>query len=126
MPLLTGNVCLSASYGDGVFFCSAERTGEMYFNQMEFGQRIKEQRNKMGLTQKELALRLNIGHIHMNSIECGRKGCSIDLILELSELFNVSTDYLLKGQINTNVETKELLLEMRDNLELLLSKMGEK
>ena len=126
MPLLTGNVCLSASYGDGVFSCSAERTGEMYFNQVEFGQRIKEQRNRMGLTQEELALRLNIGHIHMNSIECGRKGCSIDLILELSELFNVSTDYLLKGQINTNVETKELLLEMRDNLELLLSKMGEK
>ena len=98
----------------------------MYFNQVEFGQRIKEQRTKMGLTQEELAFRLNIGHIHMNSIECGRKGCSIDLILELSELFNVSTDYLLKGQINTNVETKELLLEMRDNLELLLSKMGEK
>ena len=98
----------------------------MYFNQAEFGQRIKELRTMKGLTQEELAYRLNIGHVHMNSIECGRKGCSIDLILELSELFNVSTDYLLKGQVNTTGEMKEVVREMRDNLDALLAKMIER
>ena len=98
----------------------------MYFNQVEFGKRIREQRSKMGLTQSELANRLNIGHIHMNSIECGRRGCSIDLIIDLSEILNVTTDYLLKGSITTNSDVKKSLMEMKDNLDFLLSKMEEK
>ena len=78
----------------------------MYFNQGEFGARIKEERNRMHMTQEELAQELNIGHVHMNSIENGRKGCSIDLLLELSELFDVSTDYLLTGRSHSDKDTK--------------------
>ena len=78
----------------------------MYFNQVEFGARIKEERNRLHMTQEELAQELNIGYVHMNSIENGRKGCSIDLLLELSELFDVSTDYLLTGRSHSDKDTK--------------------
>ena len=121
--LLTGNAYLSASYGDEVFSCSAERTGEMYFNQMEFGQRIKEQRNKMGLTQEELALRLNIGHEHMNKIERGKRGCSIDILLELSEVFGVSTDYLLTGKRAGDESIRDSVENVMDELSSLLARI---
>ncbi len=95
----------------------------MYFNQMEFGKRIKEERNRIGLTQEELAYRLNIGHVHMNSIEKGRKGCSIDLLLELSELLNVSTDYLLTGRIRSGKELKEQLGDVIASLDAIIKKI---
>ena len=126
MPLLTGNVCLSASYGDGVFSCSAERAGEMYFNQVEFGQRIKEQRTKMGLTQEELAFRLNIGHEHMNKIERGKRGCSIDIILELSEVLGVSTDYLLTGKKADDESIRDSVENIMDELSSILARIDGK
>jgi transcriptional regulator with XRE-family HTH domain len=83
---------------------------EMYFNQVEFGKRIKEERNRLQMTQEDLAQELNIGYVHMNGIENGRKGCSIDLLLEIAEVLDVSTDYLLTGRLSggTNTAKKKL------------------
>ena len=92
----------------------------MYFNQVEFGQRIKELRTGKGWTQEELAGELNIGHVHMNSIERGRKGCSIDLLLELAECFDVSTDYLLTGKEHCSRQTGERLQHVMDDLAAII------
>ncbi len=93
---------------------------DMYFNQVEFGLRIKEERNRLGLTQEELAEQLNIGPVHVYNIESGRKGCSIDLLLEFAELFEVSTDYLLTGRRNDNAKIREHLQGAIDDLEEIL------
>ena len=98
----------------------------MYFNQVEFGQRIKEQRNRMGLTQEELALRLNISHEHMNKIERGRRGCSIDILLELSEILGVSTDYLLAGRQADHASIRESVENVMDELSSLLARIDGK
>ncbi len=97
----------------------------MYFNQVEFGLRIKAERNRLKMTQEQLALELNISHVHMNRMETGKEGCSIDLLLELSEIFDVSTDYLLKGQLPSNAKTKRQLQEVMDQLEDILQKMKD-
>ena len=110
-------------------FCSPQPGGkdkDMYFNQVEFGQRIKEERNRLGLTQEELAEQLNIGPVHVYNIESGRKGCSIDLLLEFAELFEVSTDYLLTGKGNMNAEIREHLQGAIDELEGLLQGISRK
>ena len=96
----------------------------MYFNQVEFGQRIKEQRNRMGLTQEELALRLNISHVHMNRMEKGKEGCSIDLLLEIAELFGVSTDYLLMGRLSSSAEIKDDLQDVLGSLEDIIRRIS--
>ena len=57
------------------------------------------------MSQAEVAEKLNIGTKHYGHIEQGSKGCSIDLLLELSEILQVSTDYLLKGR-STNREAE--------------------
>ncbi len=98
----------------------------MYFDQIEFGKRIKEERNRIHITQEELALQLNIGHVHMNSIENGRRGCSIDLLLDLSEIFGVSTDYLLTGKTLSNKETMIRLQGVLEDLEFILQDLGRK
>ena len=69
----------------------------MYFDQEAFGKRLKELRNIKGMTQEELAEKLNISREHLGRIERGKYGCSIDLLIELSFTLNASTDYLLLG-----------------------------
>ena len=102
----------------------SRRKGQnMYFNQVEFGKRIKEERNRLGLTQEELAEQLYISHVHMNRIEKGKEGCSIDLLLELSECFGVSTDYLLTGRMLSAGEVKGHLQDVLDDLAGILRKM---
>ena len=70
----------------------------MYFNQVEFGQRMKEARKLAGMTQEELAEVLGIDKNHVSRLERGAKACSIDLLVEISGVLRVSTDYLLTGK----------------------------
>ena len=69
----------------------------MYFEPKEFGKRMKEAKNRKGLTQERLAEMLGVDRLHVNRLEKGAKACSIDLLIDISQLLDVSTDYLLKG-----------------------------
>ena len=90
------------------------------FNQVEFGRRIKELRTDKGITQEELASELNISHEHMNKIERGRNGCSIDLLLDLSAYFEVSTDYLLKGEDANQMVARKSLQRILEELTVIV------
>ena len=69
----------------------------MYFDLVEFGRRLRELRKKRSLSQEQLAEELGISVSHYWHLEHGDKGCSIDLLLIIAEVFHVSTDYLLTG-----------------------------
>ena len=92
----------------------------MYFNQEEFGKRIREERKRIGLTQEEFARPLNIGYTHENNLEKGRRGCSIDLLLEMSAMFGVTTDYLLLGENPDQKKVKDKLMEISGELDALI------
>lgn len=79
---------------------------DMYFDQEAFGKRLKELRNIKGMTQEELAEKVNITREHLGRLERGKYGCSIDLLIELSYTLNASTDYLLLGEIRTATKTE--------------------
>ena len=57
--------------------------------------RIREQRKKMGITQREMAQRIGGGIRTVNDYERGVRQPSYARLLELARLFDVSTDYLL-------------------------------
>ena len=95
----------------------------MYFNQVEFGKRIRDERAKLGMTQEELADDLNISHGHLNKIEKGKEGCSIDLLLELADYFGVSTDFLLVGKRIDSMEIKARLKGVISNLSGVLKEI---
>lgn len=66
---------------------------------MEIGQRIKEYRAALGMTQEELADRLYISRQTVSNWENGRSYPDIHSLVMLSELFGVTLDTLVKGDI---------------------------
>ena len=60
------------------------------------GERIKEVREKNGLTQALLAKKLGISRSAVNAWEMGISVPSAQYLIELSRLFKVSTDYILE------------------------------
>ncbi len=70
----------------------------MNYNMKECGKRIRQLRVESGLTQEKAASELNIDRSFYNRIEMGKKGCSVDLLVQISALYRVSLDYLILGK----------------------------
>ena len=67
----------------------------MYFNQDDFGKRIQELRKNKGMIQEDLAPDLYISIEHLKKLETGKRRPSFELLVFISEYFDVSIDYLL-------------------------------
>lgn len=89
----------------------------MYFAQKEFGLRVKHLRREQRLTQEQLAAMLNISVEHLRKIELGKRGISIDLLLDLSNVLEVSSDFLLSGILRTTYSAKMLMAQIRELLD---------
>lgn len=62
------------------------------------GQRILLLRRGLGMSQAELARRLHISASAVGMYEQGRREPSLKGVVELSQVFGVSVDYLLTGR----------------------------
>ncbi len=65
--------------------------GEFY----DFGLRLKELRQTKRMTQKQVAERLKLGVSTVSGYENNTKTPSLETLIDLARLYNVSTDYLL-------------------------------
>lgn len=79
----------------------------MYFDSYATGKRIQHLRKANGVTQEELAIRLNISDRHLRNLERGEEAPSIDLFVEITAIFNSTLDYLILGK--TPSEQEELM-----------------
>ena len=70
--------------------------------------RIKNQRTSCSMTQSELARKLNITRSSVNAWEMGISTPSTAYVVELAQLFHVSTDYLLGLSTNINLDVSHL------------------
>lgn len=70
---------------------------------MILSEKIMELRKKKGWSQEELAEKLDISRQSVSKWESGASIPDIDRILALSRLFEVSTDYLLKDELQLDV-----------------------
>ena len=73
----------------------------MYYNTKASGARIRELRIAKNLTQDDLAEHMNVSHGYISFIESGKRGCSVDVLIALSNLFGVSLDYLVLGTVTS-------------------------
>ena len=64
---------------------------------MMLGQRIKEERENQNWTQDDLAEKINVSSQAISKWELATAYPDIDRLIQLSELFNVSLDSLIKG-----------------------------
>lgn len=70
----------------------------MYYN-TKGGARIRELRIAKNFTQDDLAEHMNVSHGYISFIESGKRGCSVDVLIALSNLFGVSIDYIVLGTV---------------------------
>ena len=64
---------------------------------MSFGDRLQALRRGTGMTQDEFAQQLNVSSQAVSKWESAQAQPDLDRIVALSELFAVTTDFLLKG-----------------------------
>jgi transcriptional regulator with XRE-family HTH domain len=74
---------------------------------MNLNEKIQKLRKDQGLSQEQLAEQLHVTRQAVSKWETGEGLPDIENILQLSELFGVSVDYLLKNQPTAQGETNE-------------------
>lgn len=80
----------------------------------DFGQRIKELRNKKGITQYQLAEMTGIDPKHMSHIETGRSFPKADLIEKLANALDIEYTQLFQTE---HLQDRDVLLDkINDNL----------
>lgn len=70
---------------------------ELYLKEM--GKRIMERRKKMGLTQEILAEKSELTTQFVSYAESGKRGMRPENLMKIAAALEVSTDYLLTGDI---------------------------
>jgi transcriptional regulator with XRE-family HTH domain len=67
---------------------------------VEFSDRLKELRNKHGLSTRDIAGLLGVSIRNIQHYETGRHKPNIDAIIKLADYFGVTVDYLI-GRTDT-------------------------
>ena len=74
---------------------------------MNLGEKIINLRKKEGMTQEELAGKLNVSRQTISKWELCQSHPELSFIVKLSELFGVTTDYLIKDEEVVSQSTNE-------------------
>ena len=84
------------------------------------GARISALRENAQISQSELADVLHITNAHLNRIEAGTRGVSLDLLLEISAQFHVSLDFLVTGR-----DAGRMSLEIKTELRRIIEDLTD-
>ena len=95
----------------------------MGFDQEMFGMRIQRVRKLNSMTQQELAIELGIDCQHMSRLERGVRSCSLETLIKLSQVLNMSADYFLTGKESNKDLVKKELFAVMDQLEMVVQNL---
>ncbi len=85
-------------------------------NYEQIGKRVKRERIKLHLTQKQLADLIGVSTYFIGNVERGERGLSLEVAEKLIHCFHISFDYLILGSKDLDVK------EGSDELDLMLLK----
>lgn len=74
------------------------------------------------MTQAQLAMKLNISDRHLRRIEAGEKGPSIDILIEIATMLDVSLDYIIMGK-QSQSDLKQQLWDLVQSLSVLVKEL---
>lgn len=80
----------------------------------KIGERIRIRRNQLKLTQQQICAKIDITQTHYSNIENGKTGLSLEMLMKLCEILDISADYILTGKISNKSES--LLVEYYNKL----------
>ena len=95
----------------------------MNYDMRKSGARIQQLRIQLGYTQEEFAKALNIDRSNLSRIESGRRGCSLDLLVQLSSMVGVTLDYLVFGQDKPDWVTVDSRERLKEGLAQLINQL---
>jgi len=78
----------------------------MIFDQVKFGDRIRQLRKAKDMIQEDLAPELHISLEHLKKLECGNRRASYEVLVIISIYFDVSIDYLITGRDHLSSQTR--------------------
>ena len=78
------------------------------------GARIREERQKKGWTIEQLAECMDLSPSFLGSVERGERALSIEKLYRASEIFGVTTDSLIKSELQYNSRVEAFNLLLRD------------
>lgn len=70
------------------------------YDRITVGKRIHQKRIQLGLSQDELAVRINRATKYCSDIERGMCGMSIETMLSISKALDMSLDYMMFGEVS--------------------------
>jgi transcriptional regulator with XRE-family HTH domain len=74
------------------------------------GKRIREIREKRGLTQEDLAKKVGMSKSFLSDVENDKTNIGSQGILKIANELRASVDYLLAGRVTKNVEIKKIVI----------------
>ncbi len=86
---------------------------------MKLAEKIYQERRKLGLSQEQFAERMDISRQAVSKWESGQSMPDLDKVVAMSQIFGVSTDYLLKEEDNAQAEDyhTEYMEDMSDDFD---------
>lgn len=75
---------------------------------VDLGKRLKDLRKSKGLTQQQVADRVWVTKAMISSYELSARSPSYEVLIKLSKLFGVTTDYLLGVESSRRINTDGL------------------
>lgn len=65
--------------------------------QENFGKRVREKRNMLGLSQEEFGAKCNLDRTYISGIERGKRNVSLRNIEVIAKVLNISISQLMEG-----------------------------
>ncbi len=82
--------------------------------------KLRKIREDLGLSQKELSLKLNVSPTNIYNYEIGRTEPSIDVLIKLADILNVSIDYLVGREDDFGIIKSGAELQLKEDEAKLL------
>ena len=93
---------------------------------LNIADRIRYMRDKMGMTQTDLAKRVGVSRNAVNAWEMSTSMPTLSNVVEMARIFHVSTDYLLSIDDSVKVDISALDHEERELVLKLIERLNKK
>lgn len=91
------------------------KPGLKELNHIHMGRRIRSQRELLSMTREDLAFATDLSPKFIAEVEYGNKGIALDNLYKISQVLEVSCDYLIAGAY-TGVELDEHVAKIAEDV----------
>jgi transcriptional regulator with XRE-family HTH domain len=117
--------CIVSQEGERIYYYVGD-SKMVRHHQSIFVQNLRKHRRKCGLTQEQLAEKVNVSTHHIGMIELSRNNPTLELVDRIAAALNIKTYELFIDPLAPNEEFERLRLEIREDMKQLLDETLEK